>query len=57
MAAAFHDLNHAELASATSVINVVQRVAASLGTALLAVILQQALGSGRGRAPELVSSG
>ena len=43
MAAAFHDLDHAQLPSATSAINVVQRVAASLGTALLAITLQQAL--------------
>jgi EmrB/QacA subfamily drug resistance transporter len=43
MAAAFQDLAHAEIPSATSAINVVQRVAASLGTALLAVILQRAI--------------
>jgi EmrB/QacA subfamily drug resistance transporter len=45
MAAAFHDLDHAQLPSATSAINVVQRIAASLGTALLAVVLQRALAS------------
>ncbi len=43
MAAAFQDLEHAEIPGATSAINVVQRVAASLGTALLAVILQRAI--------------
>jgi EmrB/QacA subfamily drug resistance transporter len=43
MAAAFQDLAHAEIPGATSAINVVQRVAASLGTALLAVILQRAI--------------
>ncbi len=45
MAAAFQDLRHAEIPGATSAINVVQRVAASLGTALLAVILQRAIAS------------
>jgi EmrB/QacA subfamily drug resistance transporter len=43
MAAAFHDLEHAEIPGATSAINVVQRVAASLGTALLAVVLQRTI--------------
>jgi EmrB/QacA subfamily drug resistance transporter len=43
MAAAFQDLEHAEIPGATSSINVVQRVAASLGTALLAVVLQRAI--------------
>jgi Na+/melibiose symporter-like transporter len=43
MAAAFQDLTHAEMPGATSAINVVQRVAASLGTALLAVNLQRAI--------------
>jgi EmrB/QacA subfamily drug resistance transporter len=43
MAAAFQDLQHAEMPGATSAINVVQRVAASLGTALLAVTLQRAI--------------
>jgi EmrB/QacA subfamily drug resistance transporter len=43
MAAAFQDLTHAEIPGATSAINVVQRVAASLGTALLAVILQRTI--------------
>ena len=43
MAAAFQDLEHAEMADATSALNVVQRVAGSLGTALLAVVLQRAI--------------
>ena len=45
MAAAFQELEHREMPRATSAINVVQRVAGSLGTALLAVVLQQALRS------------
>jgi EmrB/QacA subfamily drug resistance transporter len=48
MAAAFQDLTHAEIPGATSAINVVQRVAASLGTALLAVILQRAIAANVG---------
>jgi MFS family permease len=43
MAAAFQDLSHAQIPGATSAINVVQRVAASLGTALLAVVLQRTI--------------
>jgi EmrB/QacA subfamily drug resistance transporter len=43
MAAAFQDLDHAEMPGGTSAINVVQRVAGSLGTALLAVVLQRAI--------------
>jgi EmrB/QacA subfamily drug resistance transporter len=43
MAAAFQDLEHAELPGATSTINVVQRVAGSLGTALLAVVLERTI--------------
>ena len=45
MAAAFQDLSRPEMAAATSTINVVQRIAGSLGTALLAVVLQRALSS------------
>jgi MFS family permease len=48
MAAAFQDLAHAELPGATSAINIVQRVAASLGTALLAVVLQRAMDANGG---------
>jgi EmrB/QacA subfamily drug resistance transporter len=43
MAAAYHDLEPAEMPGATSAINVVQRVAGSVGTALLAVVLQRAI--------------
>ena len=43
MAAAFQDLEHAQIPGATSAINVVQRVAASVGTTLLAVILQRTI--------------
>jgi EmrB/QacA subfamily drug resistance transporter len=45
MAAAFQDLEHAEMPGATSAINVVQRVAGSVGTALLAVVLQWTIGA------------
>jgi EmrB/QacA subfamily drug resistance transporter len=45
MAAAFQDLEHAQIPRATSAINVVQRIAGSLGTALLAVVLQRAIDS------------
>ena len=45
MAAAFQDLAHPEMPAATTAINVVQRVAGSLGIALLAVVLQRALSS------------
>jgi EmrB/QacA subfamily drug resistance transporter len=43
MAAAYQDLRHAEMARATSALNVIQRIAGSLGTALLAVLLQRAI--------------
>jgi EmrB/QacA subfamily drug resistance transporter len=42
MAAAYQDLQHAEIARATSALNVIQRIAGSVGTALLAVVLQRA---------------
>jgi hypothetical protein len=42
MAAAYRDLQTAEMARATSALNVIQRIAGSLGTALLAVVLQRA---------------
>jgi EmrB/QacA subfamily drug resistance transporter len=61
MSAAIQNLSHAEMPAATSVINVVQRVAGSLGSALLAVVLQRTLTSdvtglhgGIGRATTLV---
>jgi EmrB/QacA subfamily drug resistance transporter len=43
MAAAFAALERSELASATPQLNVLQRVGGSIGTAVLAVILQQSL--------------
>src|ERR1700751_5088398 len=43
MAAAFASLKRSELASATPQLNVIQRVGGSIGTALLAVVLQRAL--------------
>jgi EmrB/QacA subfamily drug resistance transporter len=41
MAAAYQDLQRAEIAQATSALNVVQRIAGALGSALLAVVLQR----------------
>src|SRR5260370_26309028 len=43
MAAAFQGLPPAAMGQATSAINVVQRAAGALGSALLAVVLQQAI--------------
>jgi MFS family permease len=43
MAAAFASLERSELASATPQLNVLQRVGGSIGTAVLAVVLQRAL--------------
>jgi predicted MFS family arabinose efflux permease len=43
MTAAFASLERSELASATPQLNVLQRVGASIGTAVLAVVLQRAL--------------
>jgi hypothetical protein len=40
MAAAFATLSHADVPRATSALNVLQRVGGSIGTALLAVVLQ-----------------
>jgi MFS family permease len=45
MAVAYQQLAHEAVPRATSAINVVQRVAGSLGTALLAVVLQAAISS------------
>jgi EmrB/QacA subfamily drug resistance transporter len=46
MAAAFQAVGRADIGSATSAIGTIQRVAAALGTALLAVILQRAMVAG-----------
>jgi EmrB/QacA subfamily drug resistance transporter len=45
MAAAFSGLERSQMGTATSTINVVQRIAGSLGTALLAVVLQSTIQS------------
>jgi MFS family permease len=64
MAVAYQHLARQAVPRATSAINVVQRVAASLGTALLAVVLQAAIDSrlpglrgGIGQAATLAASG
>jgi EmrB/QacA subfamily drug resistance transporter len=43
MAAAYQDLQHAEIPRATAALNVIQRIAGALGSALLAVVLQRAI--------------
>ncbi len=43
MAAAFQTLTHQEIPRATSALNVIQRIAGAIGTALLAIILQRAI--------------
>jgi EmrB/QacA subfamily drug resistance transporter len=48
MAAAFASLKRSELPSATPQLNVLQRVGGSIGTAVLAVVLQRALASAHG---------
>jgi EmrB/QacA subfamily drug resistance transporter len=48
MAAAFASLKRSELASATPQLNVLQRVGGSIGTAVLAVVLQRALTGAHG---------
>jgi EmrB/QacA subfamily drug resistance transporter len=45
MAVAYQDISRSAIPQATSAINVVQRVAGSIGTALLAVVLQRAIAS------------
>ena len=45
MGAAYAGLTHAQMPRATSAINAIQRIAGSLGTALLAVVLQRAIKS------------
>jgi EmrB/QacA subfamily drug resistance transporter len=45
MGAAYAGLTHAQMPRATSAINAIQRIAGSLGTALLAVVLQRAIHS------------
>jgi MFS family permease len=48
MAAAFASLDRSELAHATPQLNVLQRVGGSIGTAVLAVVLQRALTGAHG---------
>jgi EmrB/QacA subfamily drug resistance transporter len=48
MAVAYQSVRHEAVPHATSTINVVQRIAGSVGTALLAVVLQRAIESGVG---------
>ena len=51
MTAAFAALDRSELAHATPQLNVLQRVGGSIGTAVLAVVLQRALGRACTRSP------
>jgi MFS family permease len=48
MAAAFQTLSHQETPKATSALNVVQRIAGAIGTAVLAIVLQRSIGAGHG---------
>jgi hypothetical protein len=61
MAAAFQALSRAETPRATSAINAIQRIAGAIGTALFAIIVQQAITSnlsGRsGSGPQIAALG
>ncbi|WP_342626987.1 DHA2 family efflux MFS transporter permease subunit [Nguyenibacter vanlangensis] len=57
MSAALADLQHHEIARATSGLNVVQRVGGSIGTALLTVILTQQMGGRDGHGADPVTLG
>jgi EmrB/QacA subfamily drug resistance transporter len=57
MAAAFASLDRSELASATPQLNVLQRVGGSIGTAVLAVVLQRALVGAHGVSGEAAAYG
>jgi hypothetical protein len=48
MTAAFASLEHSELSDATPQLNVLQRVGGSIGTAVLAVVLQRSLAGAHG---------
>ena len=50
MAAAYQQLPHTAIPQATSTVNVIQRIGASLGTAVIAVILQKQISHGPGGA-------
>ena len=57
MAAAYSTLERWQVPRATPMLNVVQRVGGSLGTALLAVVLQRQLAHAPSHAPEAVATG
>jgi EmrB/QacA subfamily drug resistance transporter len=57
MAAAFASLDHADLPHATPQLNVLQRIGGSIGTAVLAVVLQRALQGATTRADEAAAYG
>jgi EmrB/QacA subfamily drug resistance transporter len=57
MAAAFATLSHAQVPRATSALNVLQRVGGSMGTALLAVVLQHQIASQLGAAGAAAGGG
>jgi len=57
MAAAFATLSHADVPRATSALNVIQRVGGSMGTALLAVILQHQIATQLGAAGAAAGGG
>ena len=48
MSAAYASLDHSELSDATPQLNMLQRIGGSIGTAVLAVVLQRALSSAHG---------
>ena len=57
MAAAYATLEHQQVPRATPMLNVIQRVGGSLGTAVLAVVLQHQLADAGGRGPAAVANG
>jgi EmrB/QacA subfamily drug resistance transporter len=56
MAVAYQAVPREAVAQATSAINVIQRIAGSVGTALLAVILQRSISTGRAHTPPALAS-
>jgi len=57
MAAAYSTLERWQVPRATPMLNVIQRVGGSLGTAVLAVVLQHQLAHAAGRGPAAVANG
>jgi hypothetical protein len=57
MAAAYSTLERWQVPRATPMLNVVQRVGGSLGTAVLAVVLQHQLAHASGRGPAALADG